>query len=328
MKLKKKAVVFIDTNLYLRFYDTHSSEYKKYLKTLISFREYLIIPNQIVDEVYKNKLKVFIEGFKVFNSVSTEKLFMIPEHISNDVGIRDWNKRRKNYMTSLSEQKADFKLIRDLIIRKVAYSEDEISKEFELLFSSAIPESTEEINKARIRKEKGNPPGKKSDPLGDQLCWEQLLTVAADIDELWIFSSDSDYLTTVDDQCFLNPFLLKELKLINSNLKVKPFRELSVGISEFAKEIKNLEALPNDVDVKALKYEESTPLNDYKSIDLLNPFYSRAQPLFCEVCESETLHNNVHNLYLIGSGSIENAFTTQGFCSKCGSKTSVSLNKR
>lgn len=61
-------------------------------------------------------------------------------------------------------------------MKQISCSEDEVSKALIPIFDKAVAHSPKELQKARNRKEIGNPPGKKGDPLGDQLTWEQILT--------------------------------------------------------------------------------------------------------------------------------------------------------
>jgi hypothetical protein len=51
------------------------------------------------------------------------------------------------------------------------------------------------LQRARARRERGNPPGKKTDPLGDQLNWEQILSHCQNKRWLWIITKDLDYAT-------------------------------------------------------------------------------------------------------------------------------------
>lgn len=104
------------------------------------------------------------------------------------------------------------------ILERISRSQDEVSKALTPLFDGAISHTEAELMKARGRKEVGNPPGKRSDPIGDQLSWEQLLNRVKDKSKLWIISSDSDYVTSVGDQALLNAFLYDELKHLHPSL--------------------------------------------------------------------------------------------------------------
>jgi hypothetical protein len=58
------------------------------------------------------------------------------------------------------------------IMEKISQSNDEVSTVLTPLF---VPHREEELQRAKQRKECGQPPGKKAGPIGDQLTWEQIL---------------------------------------------------------------------------------------------------------------------------------------------------------
>src|SRR5262249_8230502 len=86
-------------------------------------------------------------------------------------------------------------------LQSIAQSTDSVSVAPRPLLTAAVPPSEAELIAARLRKELGNPPGKPSDPLGDQLTWEQLLTHVQPTDELWIVTRDLDYFIKDRENC-------------------------------------------------------------------------------------------------------------------------------
>src|SRR5262249_10485855 len=105
-------------------------------------------------------------------------------------------------------------VIKEMIAKTLAQisrSEDEVSKALSKLFSQAKAPSSSDLANARLRKERGNPPGKPNDPLGDQITWEQLLGASKRLSKLWVITKDADYFTRCDDLVHLNPFLFREL---------------------------------------------------------------------------------------------------------------------
>jgi hypothetical protein len=57
----------------------------------------------------------------------------------------------------------------------------------------------------------GNPPGKRSDPLGDQISWQQFLDALKGEKRVWIITRDGDYAEVVNGTRLLNPLLRAEL---------------------------------------------------------------------------------------------------------------------
>lgn len=83
------------------------------------------------------------------------------------------------------------------------------------------------------RRELGNPPGKTSNPVGDQLTWEQVLSNFRGKRRLWVISRDGDYGTTHGKNSFFNSFLYDELNNISPNPEVYLFQETAKGIQHF-----------------------------------------------------------------------------------------------
>lgn len=113
-------------------------------------------------------------------------------------------------------------------------SEDGVSISLSSIFSRAVEANDDELERARLRKELGNPPGKKG-PLGDELLWEQLLTKLHGKTKLWLITSDSDFATKHEKSLFLNAFLMQEIKALPNSPQVFVFDETLGGIQDFAK---------------------------------------------------------------------------------------------
>jgi len=121
------------------------------------------------------------------------------------------------------------------IMKEIKNSEDEVSKTLSLIFDKAIPHSSEELQRARERRELGNPPGKMTDSIGDQLAWEQILTHFRGKKRLWIITKDSDYSEFYGNETFLSRFLYNELCSISSEPEVYLFQNMVKGIRDFIK---------------------------------------------------------------------------------------------
>ena len=86
----------------------------------------------------------------------------------------------------------------------------------------------------RSRQGRGTPPGKKADPLGDQITWEQFLNAAAHHRQFWIISKDGDYLDRFDRDRFLNASLMRDLgRVVPAELDVRCFDALPAGLTNF-----------------------------------------------------------------------------------------------
>lgn len=164
------AVLFIDANRYLDLYGLVDG--KKLLDLLEQQKTYIFVSAQIVDEVLRNKLqcahKFFSDTFKELNEIKAS----VPDHL---LGISA--EEIKKFRKILEEAKDVRKKLTDHAaetLRKISRSEDDVSKRLDALLDNSLKPTDDEMLRARKRKETGNPPGKPSDPLGDQITWEQL----------------------------------------------------------------------------------------------------------------------------------------------------------
>lgn len=127
-------------------------------------------------------------------------------------------------------------------LKEISRSSDAVSQKLKSIFLNALNPDEDIITLSKIRKELGNPPGKKNDPIGDQISWEQFKKNVKDknINEVWIVSNDTDFFTIYNKRLYLNPFLMDELLSINDSLKVNLFQSLRDSLKDYAK--KNPEA--------------------------------------------------------------------------------------
>jgi hypothetical protein len=140
--------------------------------------------------------------------------YKVPDHLFGTTA-----EESKNILGKMSEIHQHIEqLNKDLtalamgIMEKIRQSNDEVSLALTPLFLGAVPHLDEELERAKQRKERGQPPGKKVDPIGDQLTWEQILSRFLNRKKLWVITRDGDYGTIYDGKGFLNQFLYEELR--------------------------------------------------------------------------------------------------------------------
>ena len=88
------------------------------------------------------------------------------------------------------------------VLSEISRSEDDVSERLSRLFDKANSPQPDQMERARARKERGNPPGNQDDPLGDQITWEQLLTYSKGIKQLWIITDNRDYGISMEKGCY------------------------------------------------------------------------------------------------------------------------------
>jgi hypothetical protein len=221
-------MLFIDANRYLDLYRMNSG--KTLLATLEEQQKYIFVTMRIVNEVERNKVKVAAD-FLARRQLKLDSI-AVPDH-----------------------------LLPAELLEQISRSEDEVSKRLAVIFSRAVPHNTEEFLRASNRKRIGSPPGKKSDALGDQISWEQILTKCKEErPKLWIITNDSDYATEHDGRMFLNAVLYKELyEVYGSAPEVFCFNSIDEGIRHFAATVKiKAEKLPTLEESKQIKKEQES----------------------------------------------------------------------
>ena len=227
------SLLFIDSNKYLDLYRIDKG--KKLLAPLGEQIEYIFVTQQVVDEVQRNKILVAADFLRNKSKELKLPTFNLPDHLSS-TSIE----QRNNILQRMSEIHQKIKgmnaeidaLILDLM-EQISFSKDEVSKALSLIFANAVPHSSEELERARNRRELGNPPGKTTNPIGDQLSWEQILTQFKDKKRLWIISRDGDYGTPYSGKRFLNRFLYNELCKIAPDPEIYLFEDIAEGINYF-----------------------------------------------------------------------------------------------
>lgn len=227
------SLLFIDANKYLDLYRIDKG--KKLLAPLGEQVDYIFVTQQVFSEVQRNKLLVAAEFLKQKSKELKLQTFNLPDHLSS-TSID----QRNGILQQLSEIAQKIKNVNAEvdalvlgIMEQISCSEDEVSKALSPIFVNAVPHSPEELQRARDRRELGNPPGKITNPIGDQLTWEQILTHFKGKKRLWIISRDSDYGTVYGGKGFLNRFLYDELCSIASEPEVYLFEDMVEGIEHF-----------------------------------------------------------------------------------------------
>jgi hypothetical protein len=247
------VVLFIDANQYLSLYGLATG--KKLLDLLRGQRNRVFVPAQIVDEVNRNKLKKASQFF----AEQTEKMKFaaLPDHLLG-LPAKKLSQLRQKFQDAESAKQEYLAVAGDLL-EKISRSEDDVSTVLRSLFENAVSPTSAQIERARERRERGNPPGKANDPLGDQICWEQLLDYCRDHScrEIWIVTGDTDYHTSFGGKLLLNPLLNTNLTTAcGRQLDIRCFNNLLIGLAEFGKKLGvSKDKLPTPVEAKKIKEE-------------------------------------------------------------------------
>jgi hypothetical protein len=255
------ALVFVDANVFLDSYRRVSKEYRDLLKSLLALGQTLYVTKTVVDEVGRSRVTAYQDANRLEVKSSGISGFEIAPHYGDDSGVVEvLNKRFRKLRSTVSQEikqiAADMEAVHQRNLLAIVQGNDDVSILLESIFKSAEAETPAQLERARLRKERGNPPGKRTDPLGDQISWEQILERAVDADSVWIVSRDGDYSVMVGDIAYLQPPLQRELAAVRGVKTIKCHRYLATFFEEFAKAgVVAPSALPPQESVNAAKQQ-------------------------------------------------------------------------
>lgn len=202
--------LFIDTNIYLKFYhfsDDDLEELKKIVTLLNNGEIKLFIPKQVKNEFYRNRDSKLADAIK---KIKDSKIQMnLPAFCKSYFYYSQINQ----YVKDIEKEKDDLlKTLFDDIKNKQLKADKVVENLFNI--AEEIDYTPEIVNRSKLRYDLGNPPGKGSS-YGDALNWECLLTIEnsdrfnPEKYDLYFISDDQDYTSPIDKESF-NDFLFDE----------------------------------------------------------------------------------------------------------------------
>lgn len=196
--------LFLDSNIWLSLYHFSKNDLKQFskLQDHLGTNIKLWIPQQVVDEVFRNrdaKIKDALSLFEKWKTPQLPNFCQGYEECKTFLECSDeLEQYHKEWMKKISEDIHAQTLPADKVIQEWFASVD------------IIPCPPEIITEATLRYNRGNPPGK-DNKFGDAINWECLMANIPPNEDLYIVTADSDYQSTVDKSSF-NLFLQREWK--------------------------------------------------------------------------------------------------------------------
>lgn len=259
--------VFIDTNILLELYHLSGpdlDELKKILKLMKKNKVELLVSKQVEDEFWRNREDVISDALKRFKE--TKAIAKIPNIVRTHTKFTDLKAAIDNVNDLVHELEKE--VSRDIAENKL--KADELITQ---LFSDSNPDpvSTDIVEKAKVRVEIGNPPGKKGS-IGDAINWEWLLTKELEFwgGELVIVSADGDFESELH-KGKPKEFLLREWKAKNPGCELVLYKTLPEFLKDRFAEIR----ISDEVDkVLAIEKLESSSAfaTTHAAIALLNTY--------------------------------------------------------
>lgn len=218
--------LFIDSNIWLSLYHFTNDDLTQFskLKTLNGKTIQLYVPQQVFDEVCRNRESKLKDALKLFELNDIKFPVFCKEYDEYDEFSKDYielKKRLKLWKDKIGEDIHNEHLPADEII-------NDFFKNTKLIECESI------VEKAYMRYKKGNPPGK-DNKYGDAINWECLLNVIPNGEDLYLISADKDYYSALSDNK-INSFLEKEWQ-DKKKSKIFFYNNLVSFLSEHVKEI-------------------------------------------------------------------------------------------
>lgn len=314
-------VVFVDTNILLDFYRRGINKYRSLLVSLSEIGENIFITDTIIAEFHRNKLNAYLQTPKIEKTNLRIPFPDVFPHASEDTtAIETINSRRRALQAHVNAEidvlyEGLHKIYIDNV-RAISLGTDDVSRGLRPIEVLSVHETEEQLHRARDRKERGKPPGKKHDPLGDQISWEQLLDkINGDVD-LWLITRDTDHFVTVEkEHLVLNPFLRSELRAKGIE-QVQCFTELATFFEQFKpqRQDKHTPISVSDADVAEAKKEIKSVI-DTRRLSLEKIDTSQSFPPYCPNTED---HQHVIEFAAAKQSRFYSGWTYQGICSACG----------
>lgn len=252
------AKILIDANKYLEFYQ--STRISDLLGLLFAVKDQILVTEQIVHEVKRNRVNVALQ----FLHQSWEQKphrYSVPGHLLS-IKSEEVERLTKTVDEANAKSKATCISLSDAIqktLKDIARGSDRITESLAELFAKSVKTTDEELARARVRKERGDPPGKRSDPLGDQISWEQFLSHINGEKTLWLITGDGDFRYKLPDKTLaLNPLLVDDIAAATkTTAEVRCFETLTEGLSDASRELKMLPTKAIDqAELQRIKEEE------------------------------------------------------------------------
>ncbi|MDN5289730.1 MAG: hypothetical protein JWR38_6009 [Mucilaginibacter sp.] len=210
--------IFVDANVLLSFYAYTSddiAQLEKLVQEVKAGNVKLLVSDQLKSEVWRNREAKIAETIK--NFYSDKDVGQFPNVVQAYPEFQQINAAAASYKTL----RAVIRKKLDQDIKDKTLPADKILSE--MLTVGVTETTTEIIEAARNRVDRGNPPGKKGS-LGDAINWEHLLKHCPINTDVYFVTNDKDYMSPVDQSRF-SQFLIDEWREANGG-EVFFFRSL------------------------------------------------------------------------------------------------------
>lgn len=271
--------LFIDTNVFLSFFHLSNDDLEEIHKLAVLIEKgdvTLWLTEQVKDEFKRNRESKISEALKKLKEQKTKPQFpQICKDYDEYPEIRELQKDFDKKISSLIQK------VNEDVENRTLKADQKIEELFEK--AQLILTTDELVNKAKLRMDVGNPPGKDGS-LGDAINWECLLYSVTNDEKLYLVADDKDYYSVLDSNK-LKDFLSDEWRQ-KKNEETHFYRRLSEFFKEHYPDIKLASELEKELAIRALA-SSSNFTNTHNAIAKLDQYVefnkSQANEL-AEIC--------------------------------------------
>ncbi|MBD3653281.1 PIN domain-containing protein [Kangiella sp.] len=186
--------LFIDTNVFLSFFHLSNDDLEEIHKLAVLIEKgdvTLWLTEQVKDEFKRNRESKISEALKKLKEQKTKPQFpQICKEYDEYPEIRELQKDFDKKISSLIQK------VNEDVVNRTLKADQKIDELFEQ--AHLIPTTDDLVNKAKLRMDVGNPPGKDGS-LGDAINWECLLYSVTNNEKLYLVADDKDYYSVLDN---------------------------------------------------------------------------------------------------------------------------------
>lgn len=282
--------LFLDSNIWLSLYSLSSDDLSQFgkLKEQVGTEICLWVPQQVCDEVYRNREGKIKQALKKFEIKPLQVPVFCKGYDEYEGFSRDYQSLEIRYKEWMRRVDRDIKM-------KNLPADKTISE----LFSVArILPCSEYENRAFKRYIKGNPPGK-DNKYGDAIIWECLLSEVPNNEDLYFISMDKDYRSEISDNA-LNPFLENEWETQKESSLVF-YKNLVSFLSKHFKDIQLRDEQEKEREKEALIVALKNSQSFYEThaiIGKMSQFSEWSAEQVEEICSACETNDQIRNIIL------------------------------
>jgi hypothetical protein len=286
--------LFIDTNIFLSFYHLTSEDLEELRKLAVLLDQkkvILYVTDQVRAEFSRNREIKIADAVKRLTDQRPNLQF--PQLCKDYAEYNELRELQRSYESAHSSLLTN-------IGRDVAAKTLKADKTIQELFTKAtILKTTDKlVERARLRIQVGNPPGKEGS-LGDAISWEALLDEVPEKEELFFITDDRDYVSVLDENEFKG--FLREEWTQQKTGRIVFYKRLSSFFKDKFPDIKLATELEKELLIRDLAKSPNFT-QTHNIVSKLSKFTEFTAAQLNEIVEAAISNNQVS--YIVGDSDV------------------------